>query len=524
MSESYWAREPGRDEVSRIGESLGFGLTDDEVGLFHTRLLSQIRAIQPLFDVPEAAALLPAVSEAPGPRRPWSFAGGRPNSGNPDNVFITHCRVEPVQSGILDGLTVGLKDNIALADVPMTLGSPLLAGYRPEFDATVVTRLLRSGATIVGKMGTFEFSIGPDTSARFGAVLNPRDHTRATGGSSAGSAAAVLNGSVDLALGGDQGGSIRFPASWCGVVGMKPTFGLIPHTGIVGADPTVDYVGPMARSVQAVALALQCLAGPDGLDPRQPSQGTDVADYAPGFGGNLKGVRIGVLKEGMPSGTQPGVRVQVLAAAEVLSTSGADVVDVSVPEHRLGAHAWLVLALEGMYYLWSTGMGGAFSRTWYPESLIAYLGNVARGSANQLPLNLRQNVLAGRYLHETHHGSLYARAQNATRYLRDLYDQAFLGCDVILMPTTITVAPTVKAPQSRAEAIDQTVFGADDDPLIDIICNLAVFNCTGHPAMSVPFGAANGLPVGVQLVGRWFDEGALLRVGHILESHRPGSG
>ena len=230
-------------------------------------------------------------------------------------------------SGPLHGKTVALKDHIALAGVPLTFSSHMMDGYVPDFDATVVTRLLDAGATIVGKLKMEEFSWGgPGLSGvgDYGRPLNPHNREHVTGGSSSGSGAAVAGGLVDIALGGDQGGSIRLPAAWCGIVGLMPTHGLVPHSGVFGLEPTIDYVGPMARTVEDVAVSLQCLAGRDGLDPRQADVPASLPAYTDALSRGVKGLRIGVLDEGfgVPGGDR-AVDEAVMEAVHVLERGGA---------------------------------------------------------------------------------------------------------------------------------------------------------------------------------------------------------
>ena len=295
-------RRPDVDEVMEYGRALGFDLTPTEARLIQARMMDTVAALEAFDEM--------RVEER---RPPLSFTdrdpGRRPSEqDDPLGAFITRCRVKGADSGPLHGKTVALKDHIALAGVPLTFSSHMMDGYVPDFDATVVTRLLAAGATIVGKLKMEEFSWGgPGLSGvgDYGRPLNPHNREHVTGGSSSGSGAAVAGRLVDIALGGDQGGSIRLPAAWCGIVGLMPTHGLVPHTGVFGLEPTIDYVGPMARTVDDIAVSLQCLAGRDGLDPRQADVPAALPRYTDALARGASGLRIGLLEEGfgVPGGS-----------------------------------------------------------------------------------------------------------------------------------------------------------------------------------------------------------------------------
>ncbi|HEY8450199.1 MAG TPA: amidase family protein, partial [Bacillota bacterium] len=286
-------RVPDAGEIRRLAQALGF-----------TPTAAEIEAFQEGFEYwgPLLASLDELEEDRPPVRRTVRDPGYRPGTDeDPYNCFITKCYVQGATTGPLKVKRVGVKDTVCVAGVPMTLASRLFDGYVPDIDATVVTRLLDAGADIVGKLNMDTFAHGSHGLGTgigdYPRVKNPHNPEHLSGGSSSGSAAAVAAGLVDLAVGGDQGGSIRHPAAWCGVIGHKPTHGLVPHTGIVGLEPRIDYAGPMGRRVEDVARMLQCIAGRDGLDPRQ----VDVPEpepYADMLSEDIEGVRIGVLREG----------------------------------------------------------------------------------------------------------------------------------------------------------------------------------------------------------------------------------
>src|SRR4051812_30533003 len=304
---------PDPTELKRVAQRYGLGLSDEDIVSFSPivhGLLASWDAVEELY-----AASAPAM-----PERTWT----RPEpADNPYNAWYVTCTVTGSGEGPLAGKTVAVKDNTAVAGVPMMNGSQTVEGYVPLRDATVVSRMLAAGATIAGKAVCEDlcFSGGSHTT-RTGAVRNPWDETRSTGGSSSGSAALVAGGHVDLATGGDQGGSIRMPASYSGIVGHKPTHGLVPYTGAFPIEQTIDHVGPMTRTVADAALLLSVIAGPDGQDPRQPR---DVVpqDYLAAIGQGAEGLRVGVVGEGFGHpNSEPEVDDAVRAAVDVLRGAG----------------------------------------------------------------------------------------------------------------------------------------------------------------------------------------------------------
>ena len=503
-------RRPDVDEVMEYGRALGFDLTPLEARMIQARMMQTIDTLE-AFDEMRVEERRPPLTYTD--RDP----GSRPSDeDDPLGVFIRRCRVAGAPSGPLHGKTVGLKDHIALAGVPLTFSSHMMDGYVPDFDATVVTRLLDAGATIVGKLKLEEFSWGgPGLSGvgDYGRPLNPHDPSHVPGGSSSGSGAAVAGGVVDIALGGDQGGSIRLPAAWCGVVGLMPTHGLVPHSGVFGLEPTIDYVGPMARTVEDVAVTLQCLAGRDGLDPRQADVPAQLPRYADALGRGVKGVRIGLLDEGFGvAGGDPSVDEAVMEAVRVLERAGAVVTRVSVPLHTKALAALLPIYLEGGKRMYDTHLGGSFAKTHYPTSLISIFGRLKQSHAREFSPNLKLNLLQGYYLQRNYGGRLYAKAQNARPTFVAQYDRVFGGVDVLAMPTIPLTAPRWQAPRDHEDALELTMLGGERGlDLGPVIANTCPFNYTGHPAISVPCAKLGGLPVGLMLVAPHFREDTLLQ-------------
>ena len=503
-------RRPDVDEVMEYGRALGFDLTPMEARMIQARMMDTIATLE-TFDEMRVAERRPPL------RFTDRDPGRRPSPAeDPLGAFITRCRVPGAASGPLHGKTVALKDHIALAGVPMTFSSHMMDGYVPDFDATVVTRLLDAGATITGKLKMEEFSWGgPGLSGvgDYGRPLNPHNREHVTGGSSSGSGAAVAGGMVDIALGGDQGGSIRLPAAWCGIVGLMPTHGLVPHSGVFGLEPTIDYVGPMARTVEDVAVSLQVMAGRDGLDPRQGDVPASLPPYAAALARGVKGLRVGLLDEGfgVPGG-DPAVDEAVREAVRTLERGGAQIARVSVPLHTQALPALLPIYLEGGKRMYDTHFGGTGAKTHYPSSLISIFGRLKQSHAREFSPNLKLNLLQGYYLQRNYGGRLYAKAQNVRPTFVAQYDRVFAGVDVLAMPTIPMTAPRWQEPRDYQDAMELTMLGGKRSlDLGPVIANTCPFNYTGHPAISVPCAKIGGLPVGLMLVAPYFREDTLIQ-------------
>ena len=344
----------------------------------------------------------------------------------------------------------------------MTLGSPFFEGYVPDFDATIVTRLLEAGATITGKMNMEPFSFGAGTAGPrgFGRVLNPHDRARSSGGSSSGSAAALAAREIDLAVGGDQGGSVRIPAAWCGVVGLKATHGLIPHTGVFGSEASVDHVGPMTRTVRDMALMLSSISGSDPYDPRQRNV-PPGPDFDAQLDRGVKGFRIGGVQEGFGVG-DADVDDLVMSAVDVVSRCGAVVKKVSWPIHNLTLVASIPLFLKGSL-LYDTNLAGPISGTWSPTSFITEVGKRMAERPEDIPLVLKYGIIAGRYVHSKTHGRYASLSENMRNTFVDELDRVFETVDVLAMPTVPIKAPVFE----EGDALELKLLGgggADNAP------------------------------------------------------------
>ncbi len=452
------------------------------------------------------------------PEKYLRSSGHRPEpEDNPLGAWYWRCDIRGEPGGILTGKTVAIKDNVCVAGVPMMNGTSVLEGYTPEIDATIVSRILDSGGNILGKAvcESLCFSGGSHTSDT-GPVLNPHNHLHSAGGSSSGSAALVAAGDVDMAIGGDQGGSIRIPASWCGIVGLKPTYGLVPYTGVFPIELTLDHTGPMARSVADVALMLEAIAGPDGLDPRQAA-GLPGQAYSQALTGDVSGLRLGILQEGFGHEdlSDADVDEAVANAARSFESLGATVDTVSVPWHHDGYHVWTAIAVEGATTLMVAG--NSMGTNWkghYTTSLLDVFARGWRSRADDLPETTKLVALLGQYMQDRYHGHYYAKAQNLARTLKAAYDDALSRFDLLVMPTLPMKATRIPpAGCSREEYTDRA---------LEMIPNTCPFDVTGHPAITVPCGFSDGLPIGMMLVGRTGDDATVLRAADAYEKAAQG--
>ena len=497
---THTVKTPSLDDLRVTAEQLGFTMG-------HTELAAHLECLLPGFAAYNTLDQM--TDETPAVRYP-RLPGRRPDGDeNRYGAWYVKSTIEGAAAGKLKGKTVAVKDNICVAGVPMMNGSSTLEGYMPDLDATVVERILDAGGTILGKAvcEQFCFSGGSHTSAT-GPVHNPHRHGYSAGGSSSGSAALVAAGEVNMALGGDQGGSIRMPAAFCGIYGMKPTHGLVPYTGIMPIELTLDHTGPMTATVEDNALMLEVLAGPDGLDPRQ--YGFHPKPYRDLMREGAGGLRIGVVDEGFghPQSMAQSDAV-VREAAERLGAIGATVERVSIPMHLLGPAIWLPIAAEGATVQMMQGNGFGFN--WQGQYVLSLLDAHAgwRGRADELSDTLKNTMLLGHYMTTRHRGHYYAKAQNLVRRLRRAYDEALARYDLLLMPTLPIIATPLPPADAPISEIIRRAF--------EILPNACAFDCTHHPAMSIPCGMVDGLPVGMMLVGKSEDEATIYRAAFAFE-------
>jgi amidase len=476
-----------REELEDLGREWGFTLRDEEVEAYldlTARVLSVLDGVEPAAGTP-----------------PTRDVGRPPRSGeDPLNAVIRWCRVTGADSGALAGVRMALKDSVAVAGVPLTCGSRIFEDYVPVRDAVVTERLLSAGATVVAltNMDDLAFSGGGDSSA-FGPTLNPFDRSRTAGGSSGGSAASLWYDGVDAAIGTDQGGSIRVPAAWCGVVGLKPTHGRLPYAGIAGIDRTFDHVGPLARSVEVAATVLDVLG-----DSSEAGQAVAAAPD------DLHGVRLAVVSEGIGEGVRATEAVTAAfgAAVERLRELGAEVTERSLPEHlQAGALAFAGF-VEGMTALVAGGGNGFHHADRYQPELALALRDGLTHRGNALPPQIKTVLLVGTHLRRLYLGAAYATAQGLRGPLRAAHDRALDGVDALVYPTTPGLPHPVDESMSMADRVWRG-WG--------VLGNTYPTDMTGHPALSIPLAEAGGLSVGVMLVGRHGDDARLLAIARTCE-------
>jgi amidase len=440
-------------------------------------------------------------------------AGRPPAPGeDPYNAIVRWCRVKARDEGVLAGKRIGLKDSMAVAGIPMTCGSAVMQGYVPHEDCVLASRLLAAGAEIVAILNMDDFAFAGDGStSHYGPTLNPLNPARLAGGSSSGSASALFYPGIDITFGTDQGGSVRVPASWCGVLGLKPTHGLVPYTGILGIDQTFDHVGPLARSVADISLALDAVAGKDASDPRQPERLPELYSASvANASDSLDGFRVGVLVEGMQSAAEadPPTASAAREAIERLASLGAEIIDVSVPDHLTNVGLAYASMTEGLAATLNSFGNGYHWKGRYSTDLALQLGKGLRERGADLPATVKIAVVVGNYLRREYFGSLYAKAQNQRQCLRTAYDRVLNEVDFLVMPTSPRRAHELAPDGSLSERLLRCW---------NMLGNTTPFDMTGHPSLSMPIGEADGLPVGLMVSGRMFDEARILSFAQTCE-------
>ena len=419
------------------------------------------------------------------------------------NAFITEETIEGAEDGPLAGKAIAVKDNISTAGVRTTCGSEMLADYVPPYDATVVERLKEAGGTVVGKTNMDEFGMGGTTeTSAFGPTRNPVDGDRVPGGSSGGSAAAVAAGEADLALGTDTGGSVRNPAAFCGVVGIKPTYGLVSRYGLVAYANSLEQIGPLASTVEGAAELLDVVAGPDERDATTRTAGDDSA-YAAAADGDVDGLTVGVPAE-LLDGADDRVVETFRDALAALEARGAERRDVTLESVEHAVQAYYVIATseassnlaryDGVRYGVSGGREGDWNESF------------ARSREEGFGPEVKRRILLGTYaLSAGYHEKYYEKAQDARAWVARDFDEAFEDVDVLATPTMPVLPPEL------GESLD--------DPLTLYLmdANTVPVNLANLPAVSVPAGEADGLPVGLQLIGPAFGEETIIRAASAVE-------
>lgn len=415
--------------------------------------------------------------------------------------------------GLLFGLPAGIKDNIVTEGLLTTCASKFLVNHNPIYDATVTKRLKAAGSVTIGKLNMDEFAMGgSNENSGFNPTYNPWNLEYVPGGSSGGSAAAVAAQEVYFTLGSDTGGSIRQPAAYCGVVGLKPTYGLVSRFGLVAFASSLDQIGPITKNVEDSAYVLQSIAGHDVMD--STSAHVDIPDYISALTGDIKGLKIGVPKEYIGEGIDTKVKASIMDALKKLESMGAEWEEVSLPHTEYAVAAYYLLASSEASSNLARFDGVRYGvRTGEADNLLElYHKSRSDGFGNEV----KRRIMLGTYsLSSGYYDAYYLKAQKVRTLIKQDFDKVFEKYDVVIGPTAPTTAFKVGS--------------QIDDPLtmyLNDICTIPV-SLAGIPAISVPCGLSEGMPVGLQIIGKAFDESTVLRVAHAFEQstdhhkHRP---
>ncbi|NHN35363.1 Asp-tRNA(Asn)/Glu-tRNA(Gln) amidotransferase subunit GatA [Paenibacillus agricola] len=407
--------------------------------------------------------------------------------------------------GLLFGLPIGIKDNIVTEGVITTCASQFLRNFNPVYDATVVTKLKEAQAVSIGKLNMDEFAMGgSNENSSFHPTYNPWNTEYVPGGSSGGSAAAVAAGEVYFSLGSDTGGSIRQPAAYCGIVGLKPTYGLVSRFGLVAFASSLDQIGPLTKNVEDSAYLLQAIAGHDPKD--STSAEVDIPDYISALTGDIKGLRIALPKEYMGEGIDPAVRESVLSALKLLESLGAVVEEVSLPHTEYAVAAYYLLASSEASSNLARFDGVRYGvRAENPANL---LDLYHRSRSEGFGAEVKRRIMLGTYaLSSGYYDAYYLKAQKVRTLIKQDFDKVFESYDIVIGPTAPTTAFKVGA--------------LVDDPLTMYLNDILTIpvNLAGVPAISIPCGFADGLPIGLQMIGKPLSEATILRVAHAFEQN-----
>jgi aspartyl-tRNA(Asn)/glutamyl-tRNA(Gln) amidotransferase subunit A len=405
---------------------------------------------------------------------------------------------------LIDGLPVSFKDNLCTQGIRTTCGSKILSNYIPPYTATAVQRVLNDGAVLIGKTNMDEFAMGSSTeNSAFGPTRNPKNLDYVPGGSSGGAAVAVAAGETVLAVGADTGGSIRQPASFCGVVGMKPTYGRVSRYGLVSYASSLDQVGPISRTVEDCALLLNSLCGYDRLD--STSAKMSPPDFLQALNQGIRGVKVGVPKEYFIEGLDPNVKDRVEKGIALLGENGAEIVEISLPHapNAISAYYLIATAEASSNLARYDGVKYGFRTT---ESISDSLEMYEKTRSEGFGKEVKRRIMLGTYvLSAGYYEAYYLKAQRARTLIKADFDDAFRHVDCVLTP----VAPT--PPFKIGEKIDEPL----KMYLVDIYT--VSLNLAGLPGMSIHCGSFEGLPIGLQMIAKPFDEETLIRVGYAFQ-------
>ena len=497
---------PTPAELRKVSDELGFKLGEEDLNSF-IRYLEKY--VAPAFSELEAMDEPKLISN-----NAVRDLGRFPEpEDNKFGAWAWKCSIKGKSGGILSGKKIVLKDNISLAGVPMTNGTESMKDFIAQIDAEVARRIIAAGGEIVGKATCENFCWSGGSCTSFPQpVLNPNNLKFMAGGSSSGSAALVAAGEVDMAIGCDQGGSIRIPSSWCGIFGLKPTYGLVPYTGIVTGEMSFDHVGPMTSTVEDLALLLEVIAGRDGFDPRQAMGGTplDTPKYFQNLDPKIDGMNIGLVTEGFGwDESEPDVELTVRRSASRFEELGAKVNEVSIPIHKKASAIMTGIDVEGSWRALRNGSVDFGTSGYYDTELARYLGSHLKMSDENFSPNAKIGIIFGQYLIEKFHSMYYTKAQNLRPSIREKYNEALRSYDLLIMPTTPQKAQPF--PDMEKDLINYIT------SCLNMVSNVAPFDYTGHPALNVPCGKSDGLPIGMMMVGKHFDEQNILNAALAFE-------
>lgn len=507
---------PSFSDLASISSSMDLKATESELkeyekiipGLLESYKFVDSFSITPSFtSIPRSPGYKPSASE------------------NRYNAWYYKCDIKSNEhtGGLLEGKTLALKDNIFLAGIPLMNGSRVLEGFIPDEDATVVIRILKAGGRILGKAHCEDLCLsGGSHTNSTGCVKNPLQPEYSAGGSSSGSAVLVACGEVDMALGGDQGGSIRIPSSMCGVVGLKPTYGLVPYTGIIPIEMTLDHVGPIAKTVDDCAKLLQVIAGKDGIDHRfytyfdrrREEISYDYLKKAETWKESISKIKIGVLKEGFNGIDEEVVSIVNKAIEKLCSSFKIMKKEVSFPGHKDVLTAFGIILLEGTYdCLYEGNMSSTNHITWGSPQLMNHAKMGFKANSKELSHTNKLYMMLGKYVKENYGNKYYAKASKMRNFFIEGYCNLLKEeVDLLIMPTlpkTAQSLPTVSGKVDIQEYI-KVAFGD--------ICNTAAFDLTGMPALTINVAEKGKLPVGLMIVGDYFQEGVILQLAKAVES------
>ncbi|WP_009631196.1 Asp-tRNA(Asn)/Glu-tRNA(Gln) amidotransferase subunit GatA [Synechocystis sp. PCC 7509] len=406
--------------------------------------------------------------------------------------------------GLLAGIPIGIKDNMCTKGIPTTCASKMLEHFVPPYESTVTQLLAEAGAVMVGKTNLDEFAMGSSTeNSAYQVTANPWDLTRVPGGSSGGSAAAVAADECTVSIGSDTGGSIRLPASFCGVVGMKPTYGLVSRFGLVAFGSSLDQIGPFGRSVEDTAILLKAIASYDPKD--STSLKVEIPDYTQSLKTDLKNLKIGIIKETFGEGLDPVVAEAVNKAIEQLKQLGAEIKEISCPRFRYGLPSYYIIAPSEVSANLARYDGVKYGlRTSNPENLLSMY---TRTRAEGFGTEVKRRIMLGTYtLSAGYYDAYYLKAQKVRTLIKQDFEKAFAEVDVLVSPT----APTTAFKAGERNADPMSMYLTD---LMTIPVNLA-----GLPGLSLPCGFDNdGLPIGLQLISNVLREDQLFHVAYAYE-------